>query len=353
MRLKVIIIYQIYQLTCAARYLLMMWMPLFLSACVTMRHCPIETLQPAQLTYEGSKNNIAICASQTLFSDALRSNENATGVPTDSLIANILFSLQHLWEEAPGYEDAQFFIHITPTDDPPEVSDFDLLVWLDKLQIKNSYYGQQYSFYEWEAYLYVHYTIKWVVHSKAGTLIDEYIDRDLMVWPSGIRTGKSEAVMNLPDVKDAWWDMGIALAQKYIVRLVPQWNEGVRYIYMVNKFPELSRQAYTSMLNDGYVRAFDIWENMLLACRKKGQKRTKSQITYNMAVACEFQNQLEEAIYWAQRSANLNLKYRTANYLNLLRERIQHQTKLDQQTLKTISDDPISDHPISISDSEF
>jgi len=85
------------------------------------------------------------------------------------------------------------------------------------------------------------------------------------------------------------------------------------------------------MQNNGYARAFDVWENMLLSCRKKGQNKIKSQITFNMAVACEFQNQLDEAIYWAQRSANLNLKSKTANYLKLLRERKQQQTQLDQQ----------------------
>jgi len=307
-------------------------MPLFLPACVTMRYCPIETLQPARLTYEGPKNHIAICTSQTVLSDAIRANTSTTNIPADSLISNILFSLQYLWEEAPGYENARFSIHITPADVPPKTSSFDLMVWLDELQIKNTYFGQQYSFYEWEAYLYVNYAAKWMVYNKSGTIIDEYTDRDLMVWPSGIRANKSEAVLNLPEMKDAWWDLGIALSQQYVARIAPQWKTGVRYIYMVNKFPELSKQAYTSMQNDGYIRAFNIWENMLLACRKKGQKRTKGQIIYNMAVACEFQNQLDEAIYWAQRSANLKQKSRVVDYLNLLRERIQQQTKLDLQT---------------------
>jgi len=300
-----------------------------------MRYCPIETLQPARWTYEGAKNNVAVCASQTLLSDAIRANTSAFDVPADSLIANILFSLQHLWKEAPGYENTQFFVHITPTNEQPETSDFDMVVFLSDLQIKNQYYGQQYSFYEWEVFLYVNYVAKWLIYNKSGTLIDELTDRDLMIWPSGRYAGKSESVENLPSVKDAWWDLGIALAQNYIERIAPQWHKGARTIFMINKFPELSRQAYSAMQNDGYARAFDIFENMLLSCRKKGQKRIKSQITYNMAVACEFQNQLDDAIHWAQRSANLNLNSRTARYLNLLRERKQQQTKLDLQTSKT------------------
>jgi len=322
-------------------------MPLLLPACVSIRYCPIETLQPARWTYEGPKHNIAICASQTLFSESISANttniSNISGLPADSLIANILFSLQHRWEESPGYENARFFIHITPTNELPETSDFDMAVWLKELQIKNTYYGQQYSFYEWGAYLYVNYVAKWLVYSKSESLIDEYTDRDLMIWPSGIHSEKLRAVANLPDVKDAWWDLGIALTKNYIDRIVPQWQKGARAIFMINKFPELSKQAYSAMQNEGYARAYDIWENMMLACRKRGQKKTKSQITYNLAIACEFQNQLDDAIYWAQRSANLNLNSRTARYLNLLRERKQQQTKLDIQTSKPTSDNPTSD----------
>ena len=319
-------------MTCITRYLLFVMAPLLMTACVTMRHCPIETLQPAKLTFEGSINSIAVCAPQAVLSEAIKSNHTATGVPADSLIANILFSLQHFWEETPGFEETHFFIYITKNDELPVYANFDMTVQLDDLQITNIYYGQQYGFVEWEAYLYVQYAAKWSIHDRSGKLIDGYTDRDLIVWPSGIRAGKAEAVEHLPDVRDAWWDMGIALAKNYVARIVPQWQLGMREIYMVNKYPELSQQAYRAMQNDGYARAFDIWENMLLSCRKKGQKNIKSQITYNMAVSREFENQLDEAIRWAQRSADLNRKTKTVHYLNLLRERKQHQAQLDLQT---------------------
>ena len=320
-------------MTCINRFLFFLTTSLILSACVTLRQFPIETLQPAKLAFGGSKNNIAICAPQTLLSEAIMLNTTATGVSADSLIANILHSLQHFWENSPGFEDTQFSIYIIKNDEIPTLSDIDLVVQLYGLQISNIYYGQQYGFFEWEAYLYVQYVAKWSVIDKSGKRIDEYTDRDLIVWPSGIQEGKAEAVDKLPDIKDAWWDMGIALAKKYITRIVPQWHTGVREIFMINKYPELSKQAYRAMLNNGHARAFDIWENMLLMCRKKGQKKIKSQITYNMAVASEFQNQLDEAIRWAQRSAELNQKSKTTKYLQLLRERKQHQAQLDRQII--------------------
>jgi hypothetical protein len=176
------------------------------------------------------------------------------------------------------------------------------------------------------------------MRNASGTLLDDHADRNLMEWRSGIRRGKMEAVMNLPAVKDAWWDMGIVIARNYADRISPRWQAGIRNIYMINKFPELSQQAYSAMMNDGYARAFDIWETMLMQCRKRGQNKTKSRITYNMAVAREFQSQLDEAIYWAQRSVNLNVKSQTVYYLNLLRERKQHQLKLDVQLNQSLND---------------
>ena len=297
-----------------------------------MRQCPIETLQPAKLTFEGSKSNIAICASEKILLESVMANEDARGVSSDSLISNILFTLQRHWEEAPGYEDARFSIYFMNADEPYDASNFDIVVQLDRLQLKNIYYGQQYSFFEWEAYLGVQLLAKWTVRDKSGALVDEYTHRDLMWWSSGIHEGKTEAVDHLPDVKDAWWDIGIAIAQNYAARVVPQWQTGIRNIYMVNNFAELSKRAHTAMQNDAYSRAIDIWESMLLSCRKHWQKKAKSQITYNMAVAYEFQNQLEQAVDWAQQSMNLKKKSKTVNYLNLLRERQQHQTKLDLQT---------------------
>ena len=139
-------------------------------ACVTIRYCPIETLQSAKVIFESSGKNIAICAPQTLFSDAIMSNDGAMSVPADSLIANILFSLQHAWKEASGYEDTNFYTYVLNGNELPGASNFDMVVRLDKLQVKNTYYGQEYSYFEWEAYLHVQYAAKWSIHSKSGQI---------------------------------------------------------------------------------------------------------------------------------------------------------------------------------------
>ena len=305
---------------------------LFFHACATIRYCPIETMQPSKLTFEGSKKNIAIAAPHTLLLDAIVSNEGTKNIPEDSLINNILFTLKHFWENASGYEDSKFDIRIVQDGEQAAFpSGYDMTVYLERLQIKNNYYGQLYSNYQWEAFLYVNYSAKWTIRDKTGTLIDEYTCGDLIEWASGMWHDKAEAVNNLPGVKDAWWDLGIDAAEKYFARIVPQWQTGRRSIYMIDKYPEMSQLAYTAMQNDGYARAFNIWETMLLSCRS-GQKNMKSRITHNMAVSCEFQNRLEQAIQWAQKSKNYKQNNLTVNYLNLLKKREQDKVKLDIQT---------------------
>ena len=309
--------------------------PFFFSACVVTRNIPIETMEPSKFTFEGSKKNIAITTPRSLLLEAMTSNELARNVPADSLISNILFSLKSYWEKAPGYEDSNFFIYIMQEGEEISFpSNFDIIVQLERLQIRNNYYGQQFIYNQWEAYLFVRYLARWTIRDKSGTIINEHSSTDLIEWASGIHDTKADAVNNLPHINDAWWDLGIVIARKYYSHILPQWQKGTREIYMLNKYPELSQLAYTAMQNESYVRAFNIWETMLLSCRKKGQKDTKSQITHNLAVSYEYQNQLDQAIYWAKQSTKLKKRYRTVNYLNLLQKREEDIVKLNVQTTR-------------------
>jgi hypothetical protein len=296
-----------------------------------MRDCRIETLQPAQLATGEQKDNIAIYASQELLSETISSNDGVLGIPADSLILNILYSLKTEWEIAPGFENSNFSVFLLDsTDSLPNLSDYDVTVRLERMQIRNTYYAEQFGYMEWEAYLHVYCLARWIVSGKNG-LFDEYSDRDLMVWPSGICLSQSEAVLKLPNIYDAWWDAGIMMAKNYIGRITPQWETGIRNIFMINKFSDLSAQAYSAMQNNGYGRAFNIWEEMLLACRKKGQKKMKSRITYNMAVAREFEDRLDEALSLIKKSVNENSGTANNYYLRLLTQRKNQSTQLDQQ----------------------
>ncbi len=326
-------------MACAPRYILFVLLPLIFTACVTTRNCEIETLQPAKLSFTSQAKKIAICASPKILSNAIVANQDAHSVPADSVVLNILYSLQKFWKEAPGFEGSDFIVFLTTNDTSDGTSGFDLIVRLDQLRIKNSYYGEQFGSYfadrhyytEWEAYLQVYYIAEWSIRDGSGKLLDDYTDRDLIVWPSGIKLGKSEAVLNLPGIKDAWWDLGITLAKNYAARTTPQWEKGVRSFYMINKFPELSSQANTAMQNNGYARAFGIWENMMMSCRKRGQRKLKSKIAYNMAIASELQNQLDEAIKWAEQSTKYSKNKFNTSYIEMLKTRQKQSEKLDQQ----------------------
>ena len=296
---------------------------LLLSSCVTIRSLPIETLQPARVNFEMPQKNISISVSPSLMAETEMFPE---AVNADSLVANILFSLKNFLENMHTYQNIEILVSL---DVPPNP---DMLLLLDELRLNNTYYGQQYAFLEMEAFLHVHFTARWLIVNNLGQQINQFTDRDLMIWRSGIQSDRDAAINNLPDVKDAWWDTGITIAERFANRITPQWRRGSRHIYMFDdKFPELSQSAFIAMNNDAYWRALDIWENMLMSCRKKGQKKLKSRIIYNKAVAFEFLNQLEHAIYLAQQSVALKNEYRNSNYLRILKERQEHANILDTQ----------------------
>ena len=85
------------------------------------------------------------------------------------------------------------------------------------------------------------------------------------------------------------------------------------------------------MQNNGYARAFNVWDDMLMTCRKQGQRKMKSRIAYNMAIACEFQNRLDEAVKWAEQSVRYSENMYNASYVELLKKRQEQAILLDKQ----------------------
>ena len=308
------------------RNLLILLVFVSVSACVTTHRIPIETLQPARVSFEFPKTNIVISASQALWDEAAMLANSANA---DSLIANILYSVKILLEILPGYDSSEFLVIADANNDIQ--NEFDMLIQLDGLRINNTYYGQQHSYFEWEAFLHVHYAARWSIRNGSGDIVNEYSDRDLMMWRSGAFLTRDIAVENLPKVSDAWWDTGVTIAERFAARIAPQWQTSTRTIYDIENFYDLSQMAHTAMRNHAYWRAFDIWETMLMGCRKRGQKNLKSRITYNMAVALEFQNELDMAIHWAQRSVSFKQSNRNENYLRLLQDRQKNMRLLDAQ----------------------
>jgi hypothetical protein len=302
-----------------------------------MRELSIETLQPARVDISGQKQNIVFCASPAVLSNAVSSNEGTAGISVDSLILNLLYSLKSEWEKAPGFEGTTFSIAVTANADSVlQTSKYDWMVSLDRMEVKNTYNGEysgmEYAYYwEWEAFMHVYYTVEWSVRSKSGRELDRYTERDLLLWSSGIQSSHAGAILNLPGISDAWWDMGIVLAQNYTKRLTPQWKKENRNVYIIGKYLQLSEQASTAVQNNGYTRAFNIWEDMLISCRKKGQKKRKSKISHNMAVACEYANMLNESLYWVQKSINYHSTPINRDYLYQIKERIEQSKILDQQ----------------------
>jgi hypothetical protein len=297
------------------------------ASCAVIRECPIETLQPAKITLEAPRQSVAVFASPDIFSESFLINKMTDDMRTDSLILNLLYSLKYFMEQAPGFENTEVSVFLAAQDSVPK--DHDWFVGLNRLPVRNISYGGE--------SLEVRCVAAWSIYNRDTSFTDKYIDVYAQVWKSdedisgGAGDSEYELTDKLPSIEDAWWDLGITVARACAAYLTPHWQREMRGIYMINRFPDLSVAAYAAMQNEDYDGAFAVWEKMLTLCSRKGQKNTKRQITYNMAIACEYLNLPDEAIRWAQRSVDHAPAAASYRYLEFLEERKEQAPILDKQ----------------------
>jgi tetratricopeptide (TPR) repeat protein len=299
----------------AVAYLLVILHVVLFTACTAVREYPLETLQPASLVLNEPNRSIALYAPSSLFDYSVMANEEVSeDISTDSLTFNILYSLKNFIENAPGFGNSTVNVFIA--DNPAQVpEEADWYVGVTRLQIANTYYSVP---YHWEAKFYAHYVFVCNVENADKSFSDDFVERDMQDWSSRITEwGTSQ----LPSVADAWWDLGIALARTCAEHVTPHWRNETRKIYLISRFNDDSALAYKAMRDNNYNRAFALWEEMLISCRKGKQKKIKSRIAYNLAVVCEMQNQFDDALHWIQQSIAYSANQDNNQYLKKLKER--------------------------------
>ncbi|MDR1672756.1 MAG: DUF6340 family protein [Bacteroidales bacterium] len=294
-------------------------------ACASIRECRIETLQPPEMPLNTPIEKIAVYAPPKLFSEAIVSNIKTADIASDSLIYNILYSLKMFIEEAPGFEESVVSVFIADGD-IPDKADYDWLIELKQLDIENNIGAQS-----GKLFLHARCSALWTLQNRDASVTDTRSDNDSQIWLAISENDGNYIISYLPTIADAWWDLGIAIARSYARYITPYWYTEDRQFFMLNKFPDHSRRAYDAMMNGNYQKAFDIWEEMLILCGKNGKTSTKSQITLNMAVACESEHRLDEALVWAQRSVGYAVNYLNGGYPEFLKYRQEQDSLLRRQ----------------------
>lgn len=108
-------------------------------------------------------------------------------------------------------------------------------------------------------------------------------------------------------------------------RIAPQWMEVNRKYYVWPS--DASTQASEDVSLNKWDEAAAIWRTET-ASKKRNRA---SQACFNMALASEIMDKYDLALYWAQKSQELKPRYSTAQYIDILKERVKTKAILDKQ----------------------
>jgi len=165
----------------------------------------------------------------------------------------------------------------------------------------------------------------WRIYDPVQRLIlDEYpITKEMTLSGKGINpVAAAGAILNR---KDAIKDVSRNTGQDYAQRLIPYWIRVTRdyYVKGTDNFSVAKRKAQTGNW-DG---AAELWKKETTSSSSKIAGRA----CYNMAIICEINGQLDQAIEWAQKAyENYNNKL-ALRYVNILKNRKENNSVLKYQ----------------------
>lgn len=181
------------------------------------------------------------------------------------------------------------------------------------------------SYTEFTATLHVNIESGWRVYYPAKRkVIDQNIYTDSRNW-NNTSDAVKRAEAGLPAQDRAMADAGFYTGNQYAKRISPLWI-WVRRDYYRKGNTDFERAKRKAETND-WKGAAELWQKYT----NSSDAKIAGYATYNMALACEMEGDLETAISWAKKSyvdfRNKHAKY----YMNILQQRLNDQYRLDEQ----------------------
>ena len=158
---------------------------------------------------------------------------------------------------------------------------------------------------------------------KTKTIVDQFSTEDWQQFDGSGRT-LAEAESKLPARRDMCSRTGVYAGQQYGHRISPQWVWVSREYYRKGS-PELKQAARYAKYNN-WKLASDSWNKTATSGDPKAARRA----SFNMALAAEQAGDLDLAIQWAERAAQMGEK-RAPRYIQTLQWRKAQNEKLKEQ----------------------
>jgi hypothetical protein len=155
-------------------------------------------------------------------------------------------------------------------------------------------------------------------------IVDQNIYTDPRSWRN-VDNSPKKAQNGLPSLDRAVSDAGYYAGEQYAVRISPLWTRVSRMYYKKGN-SDFERATRKVQVND-WKGAAELWKKHV----NNSDPKIAGWATYNMALACEMDGDLDAAVDWAKKSyvdfQNKKAKY----YMNTLDQRIYEQNRLKEQ----------------------
>jgi hypothetical protein len=322
------------------------------TGCVPMKEIDVEVLIPAEITLPLDVQQLAFLnhsvIPRLLHPDSTKWTDEEYYI-LDTIMNNWMFQgIRQSMKESPLYDLDTIRIIRSRRYDTSGVMDpltdyylqrlkmvhpADAVISLDYYDLKDSSTvymiaaenSSTYTEFAVQAYLGLYTTSLWRIYDLIrDTIFDEYIIRDTLTWYHAAETVES-AVDGLPKAVDALRAAAFNTGTIYGNRISPGWMEVQRY-YHSSGGREM-RLAANKAARDDWSGAVLIWEKLAYS----ENLFVASWASFNMALVCEIEDRLIEALDWAIRSYSIKQKPLTREYIDLLRKRYEHEQKLRKQ----------------------
>ncbi|MFO8235902.1 MAG: DUF6340 family protein [Bacteroidales bacterium] len=310
-----------------------------LSGCNPTSQISTEILEPGKISIPQKLNSGVLILSKPENDFELVEDEE---FPT-LIIEEMKYGLADVIKQSPRFQSDE--IVIPDNEELKEYLEQDSLNWLDMKKIADQFdvdavfvmdgftldssLEDERVYEQGKFYYYVTFTIvsnaTWeIFYPYQKLLIDEFNYSEKFIWDA-LATDRNAALRQLPDYDKAFFEAAYWTGYDYAKRTLPTWVESTRTYY--TRGDDAFRDAVELVDENKWTEAIEKWKTNL----DHSNIEIASRAAFNIAFAFEMKGDIENAIKWAERSFNIKNKERTAEYLEILKERKEMIDELDEQ----------------------
>ncbi len=278
-------------------------------SCVTsVRYASLQVLMPAEAELSGGiAGSVAVVLPDTLSIVSLHGLAPLPGLlQPDTFLQALGLVLQERLRESPRYANA--IITLFRGSNPGDGASYDMIVRVDSIRIGHEVVRLQ-DQWGFLLQLGMYYSGKvTVLEPSSGSassgyspvqVADRFTLKDSLFWKAE-NTTVEEALKQLPQGKDIFWDLGFTMAGKVAARYSPMWQTE-RRVMLLNR--PATFLAYDYLQAGNPEEALKVLSSLLSS---SGNLSRDASTHLNLSVVYEYMDQLQQASQAAEKARALN-----------------------------------------------